>query len=120
MNKSPMKSPGDVLLGSPGEQLAQTRFGTAQRARGFYRQQVFSELNDVMQKFILEQEFVFIATADAQGNADSSFRAGPPGFIHILNSKRLVYPEYRGNGIMASVGSILENPHVGLMFIDFF
>ena len=111
-----MKSPGDVLLGSPGEQLAQTRFGTAQRARGFYRQQVFSELNDVMQKFILEQGFVFIATADAQGNADSSFRAGPPGFIHILNPTRLAYPEYRGNGIMASVGNTLENPHVGLMF----
>lgn len=120
MSQSFLESSGERLLGTPGEQLAQSRFGTAQRASGFYQQQVFPELNAVMQKFILEQEFVFIATADAQGHADSSFRAGPPGFIHILNPQRLAYPEYRGNGVLASVGNILENPHVGMMFIDFF
>lgn len=103
-----------------GEQRAQSRFGTTQRASAFYRQQVCPELNDVMQTFIREQEFVFIATADAQGTADSSFRAGPPGFIHILSSTRVAYPEYRGNGVLASVGNILENPNIGMMFIDFF
>jgi len=73
-----------------------------------------------MQRFVLKQEFVFIATANAKGHADSSFRAGPPGFIHILTPTLLAYPEYRGNGVMASVGNLLENPHVGMMFIDFF
>jgi len=120
MSESLTKESGVPLLGTPGEHLAQTRFGTAQRALGFYRQQVFPELNDVMQKFVREQELVFIATANARGHADSSFRSGPPGFIHILTSQRLAYPEYRGNGVMASVGNILENPYVGMMFIDFF
>jgi predicted pyridoxine 5'-phosphate oxidase superfamily flavin-nucleotide-binding protein len=106
--------------GASGEQRAQSRFGNTQRALAFFRQQVFPELNDVMKKFIQEQECVFIATANAHGAADSSFRAGPPGFVHILSSKQLAYPEYRGNGVMASVGNILENPQIGLMFIDFF
>ena len=110
----------DPPLGSSGEHRAQLRFGSSQRALAFYRQQVFSELNDVMQKFIQEQEFIFIATADGQGAADSSFRAGPPGFVHILSPTFLAYPEYRGNGVMASVGNILENPQIGLMFIDFY
>ena len=118
--KSSSPTSHDSLRASPGEQLAQTRFGTTPRALRFYQQQVCSELNEVMQKFILQQEFFFMATSDGQGKSDSSFRAGPPGFIHILNSKQLAYPEYRGNGVMASIGNMLENPHVGLMFIDFF
>ena len=120
MSQLPMPESGGPLLGTPGEHLGQTRFGTARRALGFYRNQVFPELNVLMQQFIQEQEFVFIATADAKGHADSSFRAGPSGFIHVLSSKQLAYPEYRGNGVLASVGNILENSHIGMMFIDFF
>jgi len=41
------------------------------------------------------------------------------GFVHVLNEKILVYPEYRGNGVMASLGNIVENPHAGLLFVDF-
>ena len=108
------------LMGTFGEQQAQRRFGSVQRALAFYRNQVFPELNEVMQAFIREQEFVFLATADSQGHADSSFRAGPRGFIHILSATRMAYPEYRGNGVMASVGNLLENSGIGMLFIDFF
>jgi hypothetical protein len=62
---------------------------------------------------------VLVATADAKGECDCSLRAGLPGFIQVLNDRNLVYPEYRGNGVMASLGNLQENPHIGLMFIDF-
>lgn len=117
MSDAQVREPYDP--GASGEERAQSRFGSTQRALAFYRQQVVSELNEAMKKFIQEQECVFIATANAHGAADSSFRAGPAGFVHILSPQRLAYPEYRGNGVMASVGNILENPHIGLMFIDF-
>ncbi len=120
MSDKPIRASQVPLFGTSGEQQAQLQFGTTQRASAFYRQQVLGELNDVMQTFIKEQEFVFIATADARGAADSSFRAGLPGFIHILSPQRLTFPEFRGNGVMASVGNILENPQIGMMFIDFF
>jgi predicted pyridoxine 5'-phosphate oxidase superfamily flavin-nucleotide-binding protein len=73
-----------------------------------------------MESFIAEQEMVFISTSDSSGNCDSSFRAGYPGFVRVINETTLAYPEYRGNGVMASMGNITENPHIGLMFIDFF
>jgi hypothetical protein len=73
-----------------------------------------------MQEFIARMEMAFIATADAHGNCDSSFRAGPPGFVQVLDDTTLAYPEYRGNGVLASVGNILENPHIGMMFIDYY
>ena len=63
---------------------------------------------------------VFIATSDAKGNCDCSPRFGDKGFIKVLDEKTLAYPEYRGNGVFASLGNILENPHIGMVFVDFF
>jgi uncharacterized protein len=62
---------------------------------------------------------MFVGTADSHGNADASFRAGHPNFVKVLDDRTIAYPEFRGNGVMSSMGNIAENPHVGLMFIDF-
>ena len=107
------------LPGSNGEHQIQVDFGTTRRALAFYNNQMLDYLNPTMRDFIARQEMVFIATADAHGECDSSFRAGLPGFVHIFDDKRLAYPEYRGNGVMASVGNLSENPHIGMIFIDF-
>jgi hypothetical protein len=72
-----------------------------------------------MQAFVTKQEMMFVGTADRRGEADTSFRAGLAGFIRVLDQKTLAYPEYRGNGVMSSLGNISENPHVGLLFVDF-
>ena len=108
------------LPGSKGEHQAQEAFGTTRRALTFYNKQMLHYLNPLMREFIARQEMVFIATADAHGACDCSLRAGLPGFVHVLDDRTLAYPEYRGNGVMASVGNIVENPHIGMIFIDFF
>ena len=69
--------------------------------------------------FIGRMEMVFIASADAQGECDASLRAGPPGFLRVLDERTVAYPEYRGNGVHASLGNISENAHVGLLMVDF-
>ena len=106
--------------GSAGEHVLQQTYGTRARAESFYRNQVLEQLNLVMQEFIARQEMVFIATADAGGECDSSFRAGRPGFVRVLDERTMAYPEYRGNGVLASLGNISENAHVGMLFLDFF
>ena len=106
--------------GTVGEQQAQEMMRSTTRALAFYQHQVYPELNPLMQRYITSQEMVCIATSDSKGECDASFRAGTRGFIHVLDARTLLYPEYRGNGVMASVGNILENPHVGMMFFDFF
>ena len=80
---------------------------------------MLDHLNPRMREFVARQEMMFIATADGRGECDSSFRAGPPGFVHVIDERTLTYPDFRGNGVFASAGNILENPHVGLMFLDF-
>ncbi len=105
---------------STAEQQAQKRFGTSTRATSFYTKQVLDHLNPTMQQFIARQEMTFIATADTNGSCDCSFRAGVPGFVQVLDKHTLAYPEYRGNGVLASVGNIMENPQIGMIFLDYF
>ncbi|MED1202608.1 pyridoxamine 5'-phosphate oxidase family protein [Heyndrickxia acidicola] len=99
--------------------MLQKKYQTEKRAAAFYDNQLINYLNPAMQEFISQQEMVFISTADQNGNCDSSFKAGLPGFVRVKDEKTIFYPEYRGNGVMASLGNIVENPHIGLLFIDF-
>ena len=107
------------LPGSRGEHILQERSGTASRAAHFYNTQVTGQLTSEMQEFISRMDMAFIATADLAGECDCSLRAGPPGFIRVLSDSVVAYPEYRGNGVKASLGNILENPHIGIFFADF-
>jgi uncharacterized protein len=102
-----------------GERMLQEQLGTRERADQFYQLQVLDHLNEKMRAFIGAQEWMFVATSDASGACDSTLRAGPAGFVSVLDDQRLAWPEYRGNGVMASRGNIIENPHVGLLFVDF-
>ncbi|MBA3753237.1 MAG: pyridoxamine 5'-phosphate oxidase family protein [Nitrospira sp.] len=106
--------------GSSGEERGQERFGLSGRTAAFYANQMLNYLNQPMQDFIARMEMVFIATADAKGECDCSFRAGAPGFVQVIDEKTLAYPEYRGNGVLASVGNMLDNPHIGLIFLDYY
>ena len=109
-----------VTHGSLGERAIQQQLGTEDRAQRFYDRQLQGQLSDRMTQLIREQEMVFVATADANGNCDCSPRFGLPGFVRVLDSGTLAYPEYRGNGVFASLGNMHENPHAGLVFLDFF
>ncbi|MGW7595948.1 pyridoxamine 5'-phosphate oxidase family protein, partial [Streptomyces rubiginosohelvolus] len=106
--------------GSDGEHHLQRRLGTVDRADRFYDDQVLDHLNVRMREFIERQEMFFLATSDRHGECDSTFRAGPPGFLRVLDTRTLAYPEYRGNGVLASLGNIQENPHLGILMVDFF
>jgi uncharacterized protein len=108
-----------TLPGSRGERQLQCAYGTEERAARFYADQVRDHLLPAMIDFVARMEMVFVATSDGRGECDASLRAGPPGFIQVLDERHLAYPEYRGNGVHASLGNITENPHVGLLMVDF-
>ena len=60
-----------------------------------------------------------IATADAEGRPDCSYKGGMPGFVRVLDGQTLDIPDYDGNGMYRTWGNVLVNPHVGLLFLDF-
>jgi len=69
--------------------------------------------------FIERMEMFFLATADAEGRPQCSYKGGDPGFVRVLDERTVAFPNYDGNGMYLSMGNLLENPHVGMLIIDF-
>jgi predicted pyridoxine 5'-phosphate oxidase superfamily flavin-nucleotide-binding protein len=67
--------------------------------------------------FIESCPYFFLATADAEGRPDCSFKGGMPGFVQVTGDAELVFPDYDGNGMFKSLGNIKVNPNVGMLFI---
>ena len=67
--------------------------------------------------FIESAIYFFIATADADGRPDCSFKGGAPGFVRVTGTSELAFPDYDGNGMFKSLGNVRANPNVGLLFI---
>ena len=67
--------------------------------------------------FIENAIYFFIATADDEGRPDCSFKGGPPGFVRVTAPNELAFPDYDGNGMFKSLGNLLVNANVGLLFI---
>jgi len=80
---------------------------------------VRTTVSDEDRVFIERCTMFFVATADAHGRPDCSYKGGLPGFVRVLDERTLAFPDYDGNGMYRSWGNVLVNPHVGLLFIDF-
>jgi len=70
-------------------------------------------------RFIEEQNMFFLATADNEGNLNCSYKGGAKGFVRVLDETTLAFPSYDGNSMFLSMGNILVNSRVGLLFVDF-
>ncbi len=70
-------------------------------------------------EFIEQSPMFFIATADAEGNPDCSYKGGLPGFVRVVDDHSLAIPDYDGNGMYRSWGNVVANPDVGMLFMDF-
>jgi uncharacterized protein len=69
--------------------------------------------------FVESRMMFFLATADTQGQPDCSVKCGDPGFVRVTGAGELAFPSYDGNGMFRSLGNVLVNGAVALLFIDF-
>jgi predicted pyridoxine 5'-phosphate oxidase superfamily flavin-nucleotide-binding protein len=69
--------------------------------------------------FIEHRDMFFLATVDAEGHPQCSYKGGDPGFVKVLDPTTLAFPNYDGNGMYLSMGNVLDTGEVGMLFIDF-
>ncbi|WP_296600782.1 pyridoxamine 5'-phosphate oxidase family protein [Phenylobacterium sp.] len=100
-----------------GNRALQDAFGSRALADRLVEKLRHDRFTEADAGFIAAQSFFFLATADADGRPDCSFKGGPPGFVRVVTPDLLVFPDYDGNGMFKSLGNIAANPHVGLLFI---
>ena len=102
-----------------GNRELQTRFGSRALADRLVERLWRDRFKDEDKTFIESVGFFFLATADASGRPDCSFKGGPAGFVQVPQPDLLVFPDYDGNGMFLSLGNMVVNPAVGLLFLDF-
>ncbi len=107
-----------------GELDAQQRWGNPglwTEAR--IAQLIWDHIPEQIQPRIEAAPFFFLATSHPDGRCDCSFKGGGPGLVKVLSPTRLAFPHFearvKGNGAYMSLGNILLNPHVSMLFIDF-
>ncbi len=100
-----------------GNRDLQAQFGSTKLADRLVERLWRDRFKDEDKAFIESVGFFFLATADADGRPDCSFKGGPAGFVTVLAPDLLAFPDYDGNGMFKSLGNVMVNPQVGLLFI---
>jgi len=114
--QTPREIPGTYHSGS---RHLQDRYDSRRIADRLEQVTAHTAFTDSDRAFIEKRPMFFLATADPEGWPDCSYKGGLPGFVRVVDEHTLAFPDYDGNGMFRSLGNILANPHVGLLFVDF-
>jgi uncharacterized protein len=101
-----------------GNRRLQDEFDTRRLADRIDDRLMRDWIDDDDRAFIEARDMFFLATADAEGRPQCSYKGGDPGFVRVLDEHTIAFPIYDGNGMYVSAGNALVNPNVGLLFID--
>ncbi len=102
-----------------GHRKLQDRFGSRRIADRLEEVTVHEELSDGDVAFVERSPMFFLATADTDGWPDVSYKGGRPGFVRCLDRRTIAFPSYDGNGMFRSLGNVVVNERVSLLFVDF-
>ena len=102
-----------------GNRQLQDRFDTRRLADRIEERISRDRFDDDDRAFIESRDMFFLATADEDGMPQCSYKGGEPGFVRVVDERTLAFPSYDGNGMYLSLGNLLRNPQVGILFIDF-
>lgn len=78
---------------------------------------IIDRLDGHCQDFVARSPFVLVATADEAGNCDVSPKGGAPGFVKVLDGKRLAIPDAPGNRLVYSLRNVVSTGRAGLLFL---
>ncbi|MEU8271816.1 pyridoxamine 5'-phosphate oxidase family protein [Sphaerisporangium sp. NPDC049002] len=74
-------------------------------------------LHERDREWLAASPFCLIATAGADGTCDVSPKGDPPGFTHVIDDVTIAIPDRPGNRRVDGFVNVLENPHVGLVYV---
>ena len=101
-----------------GSRRLQDRFDTRRMADVLEERKRRDTIEDGDRAFIEARDMFFLATADADGQPTCSYKGGDRGFVRVVDEHTIAFPAYDGNGMFLSMGNLLVNPAVGMLFVD--
>lgn len=96
------------------------KYQTSVRAHHLIEHMSRESIDATIQAFLEALPYFFFATSSHTGETNVNFKGLKSGtLIKVLDSKHLIFPDYKGNGIFHAIGDIQTNPKVALLCIDF-
>ncbi len=112
----PDDAPG-ALYGD-GARALQDEFDSRRLADRLAEVTVHTALDEGDLALLADQSAVWVATVDADGWPDVSYKGGNPGFVKAVDPTELHLPIYNGNGMWRTLGNVRDNGRVALLFVD--
>jgi hypothetical protein len=106
-------------LYGPVHRSLQERFDTRRLADNVEERLVRTEIPAEHKAFIESRDMFFLSTIDHEGRPTVSYKGGDPGFVRVLDGTTVAFPSYDGNGMFYSMGNLVGNAKVGMLFINF-
>jgi PPOX class probable FMN-dependent enzyme len=78
---------------------------------------VYDALMEEARAYIARSPFLVLSSADRNGNVDASPKGDEPGFVLVEDDRTIVIPDRPGNKLAYGLTNVLENPHVGVLFM---
>ncbi len=100
-----------------GSRELQDRFDTRRIADRLEQVDLHRAFTEAEREMIESAPMFFIATVDADGFPDVSYKGGIPGFVRVVDDSTLAFPNYDGNGMYKTLGNALVTSKVGLLFV---
>jgi uncharacterized protein len=107
----------DTIMYHEGNRRLQDQFDSRRISDRLEQKLTRTQFTAADKVFIEGLAYFFLATADAAGRPDCSYKGGMPGFVRVTGPSELAFPDYDGNGMFKSLGNMLVNPAVGMLFV---
>jgi uncharacterized protein len=107
----------DTIMYHEGNRRLQDQFDSRRISDRVEEKLTRTQFTEADKAFIESLPYFFLATADAAGRPDCSYKGGMPGFVRVTGPSELAFPDYDGNGMFKSLGNMLVNPAVGILLI---
>jgi uncharacterized protein len=69
--------------------------------------------------FVERRDSFYLATVSQTGWPYVQHRGGPPGFLKVLDDRRLAFADFRGNRQYISLGHLAGNDRAALFLMDY-
>jgi uncharacterized protein len=103
----------------PGARALQDEFDSRRLADRLVDITLHTELDEGDIALVRDQSAVWIASVDADGWPDVSYKGGNRGFVEVVSPRELRIPFFNGNGMWRTLGNVSDDGRVALLFVDY-
>jgi predicted pyridoxine 5'-phosphate oxidase superfamily flavin-nucleotide-binding protein len=113
-----MASFGSIAFSSASKKF-QEKYGSRVAYQKMEARSVFQGLTEMEKEFIATRDSFYMASLGESGYPYIQHRGGPKGFLKVIDSQTLAFPDFSGNKQYITAGNVTTEKKVSLILMDY-